>query len=689
MATTNARSNRKPGRSNRPRQNPQSVNGGKQGKTPGSSTGSDLFSKTNSYLLKNSGKVLIASLLLTLVFSILLFDIRFSLAGDDSAYVERAFNFVRHFVFPSFQGPLYPIFLGPFVAVFGISAIPLKSISLICMLGFVYFMYRVLIDNVPPLVMTITLILLSVNSSLLYYSSQTYTEAFFLFLQSVTFFLFFKLFVGKVPPGSFRTLAVNHLILSVLLLGLVLTRPIGFASVLAIAVFFLLRAEWKNLLYFPGSFTLVFLVFLALKSMIWGSAGFMFSGQASSFMAKDYYSPGSGMEDAAGFVNRFIQNSNYYISKTVYVFMGLREGGRDTAALTWLTVLTVLLVCGLLFMIQGKNLFILFTIIYTAVSMAGIFLITQVMWLQDRYIISYFPLVLLLLVSFFYYLFCLKKLAMFQFVLPVLFLALLISALEGSSRDILVVKQIKDQYSGLTPDWQNYCRMSEWTTNNLPSGALIACRKPSISFIYSRGGDFFGIAKVPAISGDSMVQGELQKKQHYTFIQNYSISNHPVPNEIYYKFKKWLVGYGIMRKPTTVAIPCYILKIPDSLRDGVVQEMRNERINITNSFDTVNSWVHETQFKITIVFADSLVNLLRRSGVTHILTASLRADGATRNGNTDNTVERYVEYIRYKYPGFFTRLCQVGATDDEPTFLYKLNYNMLRPDEASRDRPKP
>ncbi len=550
-------------------------------------------------------------------------------------------------------------------------------------------MYRVLIDNVPPLVMTITLLLLTVNSSLLYYSSQTYTEAFFLFLQSLTFFLFFKLFVGKVHPGSFKTLAVNHLILSVLLLGLVLTRPIGFASVLAIAVFFLLKAEWKNILYFLGSFALVFLVFLALKSMIWGSAGFMFSGQAGSFMAKDYYSPGSGMEDAAGFASRFIQNSNYYISKTVYVFMGLREGGRDTAALTWLTVLTVLLVCGLLFMVKGKNLFILFTIIYTTVSMAGIFLITQVMWLQDRYIISYFPLLLLLLVSFFYYLFCLKKLAVFQFVLPILFLALLVSALEGTARDILVVKQIKDQYSGLTPDWQNYCSISEWTSENLPAGSVTACRKPSISFIYSRGRDFFGIAKIPAISSDSMLMGELQKKQNFTFIQNYSISNHPVPREIYYKFKKWLVGYGIIRKAASEAIPCYVLKIPDSLKVELVQEMRNARIDITDSFDTVNSWVHETQYKITIVFADTLVNLLKRSGVTHILTASLRADGATRNGNTNNTVERFVEYIKFKYPKFTTKICQVGTSDNEPAYLYKVNYNMLRPDEASIDRPKP
>ena len=249
--------------------------------------------------------------------------------------------------------------------------------------------------------------------------------------------------------------------------------------------------------------------------------------------------------------------------------------------------------------------------------------------------------------------------------------------------DINVVRQIKNQYSGLSPDWENYCKISEWTAKNLPPGSVTACRKPSISFIYSRGRNFFGIARVPSVSGDSMVQGELQKKQHFTFILTSSLSSHSVPRKIYYTFKKWLTAYGLIRKPTTIAVPYYVLKIPDNMREDVVQEMKNADIEVTDNFDTLQSWVRETEYKITIVFPDSLVDLLKRSGVTHVLTANLRADGATRNGNTNNTVERYVEYIRFKYPKFMTRICQMGADDNEPASLYKVNYDMLRPDEPS------
>jgi len=649
-------------------------------KTETSVTDSTFFEKADSWIVQHSGKVLYACLFLSFVFSILLFDIRFSLAGDDSAYVERAFDFIHHFVFPSFQGPLYPLVLGPFVAVFGINSIPLKSLSLIFMLGFVWFMYKALKDRVPPLVLTITLILLSVNSSLLYYSSQTYTEAFFLFLQSITFYVFFKLFIDKTISGASASIAVNHLMLAALVLSLGLTRPIGFASVPAIALFFIFRRAWKNCIYFLGSFVLLLVLFLGIKTLIWGNEGLIFASQAGGFMAKDYYSPGAGREDVAGFINRLMQNSNYYISKTIFAFLGLRSGGKETAAMTGLTIITVLMFSGLLPMVFRRNLYLFFTMIYTAVSMVGIFMITQVIWIQDRYIISYFPLALLLLVSFFYYMLCLKNLTMFRFILPILSVFLLISTLRVSARDIQVVRQVRDQYSGLSPDWENYCRISEWTCNNLPAGSVVACRKPSISFIYSRGRNFFGIMKIPAISEDSLMQARFQKKQHFSFISNSSISSHPIPRELFNTFKQGIVGYGLLRKPATVAVPCYIMRFPDSSFQQIVQKMRNSNVEVTDNLEVVKSWYTESQYKITFVFTDTLVELLRKSKVTHVLTASLRADGTTKNGNTNNTVELYMEYIRYKYPNFMTKICQMGANDNEPAFLYKINYEQIKPE---------
>jgi hypothetical protein len=94
-----------------------------------------LFDGMNGFLEKHTNRVFFVCLFLTLFFSILLFDIRFTTSGDDSAYVIRAYDFIHHFTFPGFQGPLYPIMLSPLIALFGIQSVPLKSLSILFILA--------------------------------------------------------------------------------------------------------------------------------------------------------------------------------------------------------------------------------------------------------------------------------------------------------------------------------------------------------------------------------------------------------------------------------------------------------------------------------------------------------------------------------------------------------------------------
>ena len=676
MAGKNRPTTRKPAQGNLNKTDPgSSKQPGKKDGDRNASPSATFFVKSETFLSGHLKLVLYASLFLTLIFSILLFDIRFSLAGDDSAYVVRAFDFIHHFVFPSFQGPLYPVILGPFVAIFGISAVPLKSLSLAFMMGSVFFFYKAFKKRIPPLIMTICLLLLAINSFVLYYSSQTYTEAFFMFLQSFTFYVFFRLFVDEGGAKSFTAVARNNLILAICILSLGLTRPIGFASAIAIPAFFVLKAQWRNIIFFIVSFVLLLLIFQGTKTLIWGSSGIMFSGQAGNFMAKDYYNPSGGQEDLPGFFNRLVHNSNYYISKTLYVFLGLRPAGGATGTFTGLSVLTVLMICGLMVRVFRKNNCILFTGIYTAVSLTGIFLITQEIWIQDRYIISYFPLILLLLLAFLYYLFCIKGWSKFQFVLPLLALILFFSSFKNTVNDIHQVREIKDKYSGLSPDWENYCMISKWASDNLPEGAVVACRKPSISFIYGNGRNFFGITRINALSGDSLMQEEKQKKLHYYFILTSSVANRSLPHYLYYSMKKGLAGYGLIKKPNSILNLFSFMKFPDSIREKTIQAMKSFNLTGTDNIDTLKTWLKDPEYKISFVYPDSLLAFLRKANVTHVITANLRADGRLKNGNTNNTVERFMDYIRFKYPNFITRIFQMGAIDNEPAFLFKINYD--------------
>ena len=80
---------------------------------------SDFIEKIDKFFDSKGNLFFWISMFFTLLFSFLLFNFRVSEAGDDSAYIFRAYALVKEFKFPSFQGPLYPMFLSIFVWIFG------------------------------------------------------------------------------------------------------------------------------------------------------------------------------------------------------------------------------------------------------------------------------------------------------------------------------------------------------------------------------------------------------------------------------------------------------------------------------------------------------------------------------------------------------------------------------------------
>jgi hypothetical protein len=59
-----------------------------------------------------------------------------------------------------------------------------------------------------------------------------------------------------------------------------------------------------------------------------------------------------------------------------------------------------------------------------------------------------------------------------------------------------------DKYYGYTEDWVNYSKMGDWCAENLPEGSLVACRKPTISFITSGKHMWYGVHVVESEDAD-------------------------------------------------------------------------------------------------------------------------------------------------------------------------------------------
>lgn len=624
---------------------------------------------------RNKNKTVWVAMILALLFGILLFDKRFSLAGDDSDYVIKASDFIRHFVYPGFEGPLYPVVLSPFVLLFGISPVPLKGLSLLFILGSIWFTYKAFIDRIPAFLVSAMLLLVSINSFLLYYASQTYSEAFFIFIQSLVFLVIFTFFIGREQKMTFREETRRHLILALSVLCLALTRSIGFAAIIAISGYFALKGQWKNLVFFMVSFAFVMAVFQGVKFMLWGNSGIHIAGHAESLLSRNYYRPDLGKENFHGFVNRLDTNSNLYISKYLYTVIGLREDNANFTFYPVLTALTYLMLFGSIILVFKKNKYLLFTGIYVTVFIAVTFLILQTIWGQIRMIIPYFPMILLMFLALFYFLSGLNSLHIIRVLLPVLVVVLFGLTFRTTISKVKEVQKISNRFYGLTPDWENYCKISEWAAGNLARDAIVACRKPSVSFIYGNGKRFFGIYQIKSFTSEEFLSFLNKSKTHPYFISSVSLNKKPIPIELYKRLSGGILAYGIKGYVYVQNIGFYVMEFPDSVKNETLTELNRLDIHLNDNIDSLKAVLNRPNAGYTIIYPDTLLNILMKARVTHVLTASLRLYSGQKSDQIISTVERFIDLIAHKYPKIITKIIQVGADDNEPAEIYRLNYD--------------
>jgi hypothetical protein len=104
--------------------------------------------------------------------------------------------------------------------------------------------------------------------------------------------------------------------------------------------------------------------------------------------------------------------------------------------------------------------------------------------------------------------------------------------------------------------------------------------------------------------------------------------------------------------------------------------MKNFKIFPSDNVDSLKFRLNDHEAKISVIYPDTLLNILMNAKVTHVLRASLRASPKQKTNLIINTVERFMDFIKYKYPKIVTRIMQIGENDNEPSVLYQLNYNL-------------
>ena len=628
----------------------------------------DLLGVMDSFLDQRLGWLIWVIMGITFLFSLLLFDSRVSLSGDDSFYIIRASDFIHDFKYPAFQGSLYPIVLSLFVALFGISLVPLKMLSLISVMGFIYLFFIAFRNRIPSTLLVVALLTLSINSFILYYSSQTYNEAFYLMVQMLMVLVFFRTFIDNEQDISFRQDIKRHSALALSLLALTLTKNMGFSAVIAVGAYFLLRGQWKNLLYAAVAFCIVFLAFQGIKYLLWNDGGMQFSSQGSGLLNKDYYNPQAGKEDLSGFYTRFIDNSNLYFSKHFVSVIGLRTVVPIMTVNSLVTVLIYLLGLGSLLITYKKNKYLFFIGLVAGAFLLVTFVVLQTKWDQSRLIIPAVPMLLLMIFALFYYSSKIKRFSLLQISIPVLALLIFFQSLAATAVAVKANMEISGIYGGLTPDWKNYLKASELAAENLPKDAIIACRKPSISFVYGKGRNFYGIMQLPNYNSDVFIKNWEKDESAFMLFNYADFTGKHLPPDLYKTLKE------NMQAMLFVGDTVYFAdKVNDSLKEPFAAQLRLAGFNYISSVNEFKSKLADGKV-LKLYYPDSLLNQLQSAGVTHILTANLRRNNTQKDGMIINTVERYMAFIQEKYPQIFTKVSQVGDDNNEPATLVEINY---------------
>jgi len=482
-----------------------------------------LLNRLESFLERNEKIIFYATLLLSLVFSVLLFDVKMSEGNDDSMYIEVAHAFAKDFSKnESVNAPFYSILLSFFIRLFGVNVIMLKSTSIIFQLLQLVFLYLALNNRVKKVILFPILIFTAINSQMLYFASETYTETFYLFLTSLMVFAFFK-----ATSDALKIKWIYWALLGLTLLLMSLTKNVAIALIGVIVVYHLLNREFKFAALSVAFFAVFRGAYEIFNKVYWGVN--QFAAQGDRIWWKDPYDQAKGNEDFSGLVTRFFGNLDLYISKRLFQILGFKDADSTVVNSAVVFFIFLLLLNSLFWMWRNKDKVQWFIFLTNTSLMFISFIVLATRWDQLRIVLVFVPFLLLNLFYGFYHLFknySLGNLSYLLITLLVVFSSLLSSTKKAAGNFPVLKKNFGgDIYYGYTNDWQNFLKMSAYCADSLPANSYVGSRKAPMSFIYGKGKKFYPIYTVTTTDADSVLA--LFKKEKVTHVIIASLRRNP------------------------------------------------------------------------------------------------------------------------------------------------------------------
>ncbi len=494
-----------------------------------------------TFLRKRQSQIMIINLIITAVFSLLMFDVRLSFATDDSTYIDTAWNFLHHGTYPNFHGALYPIFLTFMLWITGGTHLLLfKSCGIVFLVLHNYFFYRALRGRIPYTLLFAALFVGAINAYILAYGSATFSEALYLMVQALAIWAFTSL-TDKLenPETTLSNSLKNWILFGLAFFVLSLAKNVAIFSFMGTLVHFGLKKQWKYIIiaiiFFAG-IKVPFEIMLKLTQKRPPET------QLDQLLRKDYYDPKSPKEDLDGYMDRFYVNYGNYVSVHIFKMLGFRGKGipqvwtfdkmkeiQDPELKMepsfFYSALWLGLIILTLYQSFRHNHYILYLTLHTGALLGVTFFALQGFWNQDRLMVVVLPL---MVITMLYGIYALAYNKQYDFMKRIVLGICILMLLIETGTTVQAMKQNKafkgllkqDKFYAYDPQISSYLHVCDWVSKNYTDTAKIMCSRPVEAGVFGGFGRFSRMPKdIPQTSSpDTLISFLRSKKINYMII---------------------------------------------------------------------------------------------------------------------------------------------------------------------------
>jgi len=435
----------------------------------------------SGWAAKHSRWLLISVLAIFIVTSLLLFDPKPFVGGDNAAYISLAKSLVQGKGLSEIWTPegkahtQYPFGFPLLLSPISLLKLPYAWYKLIPWLSGLLSLlaFWLLIKDDKKVLYIAPVFLLALNPYFLEYTHWVLSELPFTFFVLLTF-----LTLKKWEKSG------GHLWLAGIILSAVFTnylRSAGIALYLGIFIYLLFKRKFKASAVFIAGCIALTLPWV-LRNSHYGTSG----GYLEQFLMRDPYQPELGLLGIGGLFQRFFANIEIYFTSVLprMLFPAADDWGLS-GGLVIIMLLTVIPAIATLIVriIKKPKGYDWFVLIYLGMS-----LLWPEAWSDIRFLLPLLPFLLLYLVQFYQYVisFMFKRKARW----PAAMLLLLLAAANVSANWNRIDSNLQarkyysqDKYSGYDPAWRSFFAATEWVKNNTPENSIVVSRKPTLFYL--------------------------------------------------------------------------------------------------------------------------------------------------------------------------------------------------------------